>query len=30
LAVPLRVGNDDERVGLDLTAHREAAYTVVE
>ncbi|HVS15101.1 MAG TPA: ammonium transporter [Thermoanaerobaculia bacterium] len=29
-AVPLRVGHDDERIGLDLTAHREAAYTIVE
>jgi Amt family ammonium transporter len=30
LFVPLRVGIDDERIGLDLTAHSEAAYTVVE
>jgi ammonia channel protein AmtB len=26
----LRVGEHEERVGLDLTMHREAAYTVID
>jgi Amt family ammonium transporter len=28
--VPLRVCQHDERVGLDLTQHREAGYTVID
>jgi Amt family ammonium transporter len=28
--LPLRVGERDERIGLDLTQHREAGYTVVD
>ena len=28
--VGLRVSPDDERIGLDLTQHREAAYTLLE
>jgi ammonium transporter, Amt family len=30
LLVGLRVGDHDERVGLDLTQHKEAAYTVID
>ena len=26
----LRVGEQEERIGLDLTQHREAAYTMIE
>jgi ammonia channel protein AmtB len=28
--ITLRVGEHEERVGLDLTLHREAAYTVID
>ena len=30
LLVGLRVSEHEERVGLDLTQHKEAAYTVIE
>ena len=30
LALGLRVSEHDERVGLDLTQHREAGYTIVD
>jgi Amt family ammonium transporter len=30
LVVGLRVGEHEERVGLDLTEHREVAYTLVD
>ena len=30
LLVGLRVGEHEERVGLDLSQHREAGYTVLE
>lgn len=30
LTIGLRVSSDEERVGLDLTSHREAAYTLVD
>ncbi|MCX5682408.1 MAG: hypothetical protein NT049_01825 [Planctomycetota bacterium] len=30
LVSPLRVSEHDERVGLDLTQHREAGYTLVD
>jgi ammonia channel protein AmtB len=28
--VGLRVSEQDERIGLDLTQHREAAYTIID
>jgi Amt family ammonium transporter len=30
LVIPLRVSEQDERIGLDLTQHREAGYTVID
>ena len=30
LTIGLRVTRDEERVGLDLTSHSEAAYTLVD
>jgi Amt family ammonium transporter len=30
LAIGLRAPDQDERIGLDLTQHREAAYTILE